>query len=174
MNTSKICLFLVISRFPIRKGEIIVFAAGTKETVPVSLKQRFTREKSARRPRLTFLSSLDNAAEQFIMQKPNATDIIAGFPWYNSITRQTFISLPGLCLSMNDKTNCKKVFDTYLPYLKRGFFPDSIVQKNFVYYSVDAPLWFIWSLKHYFKTYQNPKELWKNYGSAVKEILNAY
>ena len=66
---------------PIRKGEVIIFAAGTKETIPVSLKQRFTREKNSRKPRLTFLSSLDSAAEQFIMHKPNATDIIAGFPW---------------------------------------------------------------------------------------------
>ncbi len=159
---------------PIKKGEIIVFAAGTSETTPVSLKQRFTKEKNSRRPRVTFLSSLDNAAEQFIMHKPNATDIIAGFPWYNSITRQTFVSLPGLCLSLDDKTNCKKVFDTYLPYLKKGFFPDNIHQKNATYYSADAPLWFIWTLKHYFKMNQHPKELWKKYGDAVKEILNAY
>ena len=158
---------------PIRKGEVIIFAAGTKETVPVSLKQRFTREKNSRKPRLTFLSSLDSAAEQFIMHKPNATDIIAGFPWYDSITRQTFVSLPGLCLSLDDKTNCKKVFDTYLPYLKKGFFPDNISQKNPTYYSSDAPLWFIWTLKHYFKIYQHPKEVWKNYGDAVKEILIA-
>ena len=159
---------------PISKGEVIVFAAGTKETTPVSLKQRFTKEKNGRRPRVTFLSSLDNAAEQFIMHKPNETDIIAGFPWYNSITRQTFISLPGLCLSMNDKTNCKKIFDTYLPYLKKGFFPDTIQQKNLTYYSADASLWFIWDLMHFFKKNQHPREMWKNYGGTIKEILNAY
>lgn len=159
---------------PIKKGEVIIFAAGTTETSPVSLKQRFTIEKSKRQPRVTFLSSLDNAAEQFIMHKPKTTDIIAGFPWYNSITRQTFVSLPGLCLSMNDISTCKNVFDTYLPYLKRGFFPDSIEQKNPTYYSADAPLWFIWDLMQYFKTNQKPKEIWKTYGVAIKEILNAY
>ncbi len=62
-------------------------------------------------------------AEQFIMHKNNETDIIAGFPWYNSITRQTFISLPGLCLSIDDKSNCRKVLNTYLNFLKNGFFP---------------------------------------------------
>lgn len=159
---------------PIKKGESIVFAAGTSETKPVSLKQRFTREIKTRKERLTFLSSLDNAAEQFIMHKPKETDIIAGFPWYNSITRQTFVSLPGLCLSLGDSTNCRKVFDTYLNYLKNGFFPDSIDQKNPTYHSADAPLWFIWALMHYFKKFENGKVLWNHYGGAVKEILNAY
>ncbi len=159
---------------PIKKGETIVFAAGTGETKPVSLKQRFTKEVKTRKERISFLSYLDNASEQFIMHKPNETDIIAGFPWYDSITRQTFVSLPGLCLSLNDKTNCKKVLDTYLKYLKKGFFPDNINQKNTTFYSADAPLWFIWAIMHYFKKFQHPKEIWKKYGPAIREILEAY
>lgn len=159
---------------PIKKGETIVFAAGTSETRPVSLKQRFTKEVNGRKERLSFLSSLDNAAEQFISHKPNETDVIAGFPWYDSITRQTFISLPGLCLSMNDGTNCRKVLDTYLRHLKNGFFPDQINHTDRSYYPADAPLWFMWTLMQYFKKYEHPKELWRHYGESIKEILNAY
>jgi len=159
---------------PIKKGESVVFAAGTLETNPVSLKQRFTRELQKRQPRVSFLSSLDNAAEQFIRHKENEADIIAGFPWYDSITRQTFISLPGLCLSLNDGVTCNKVLDYYLPFLKNGFFPDQIHEKERKYFSADAPLWFIWVLQHYFKKNQNPEKFWEIYGSAVKEILEAY
>lgn len=158
----------------VKKGESIVFAAGTQETIPFSLKRYFTKEKNSRKERVSFLSSLDNAAEQFIMHKKKGTDIIAGFPWYNSITRQTFISLPGLCISLNDSENCKKVMETYLGHLKNGFFPDSIHQKKPTYNSADAPLWFIWCIMHYFKKYQHPKEVWKKYGASIKEILNAY
>lgn len=159
---------------PLKKGETLVFAAGTFETKPVSLKQRFTREVKKRKERVTFLSYLDNSAGQFIMHKPNETDIIAGFPWYDSITRQTFVSLPGLCLALNDKTNCRKVLDTHLKYLKNGFFAENIQQKNPDYYPADTPLWFIWTVMQYFKKYEHPTELWKIYGPAIREILNAY
>ena len=159
---------------PLKKGESIIFAAGTEQANTVSLKQLFTKEESSRTERSTFLSSLDNAAGQFVMHKNNETDIIAGFPWYDSITRQTFISLPGLCLSLNDSNNCKNVLDTYKPFLKNGFFPDQIHQKNLTYHSADAPLWFIWTIMKYHKKYKHPKEIWEEYGGAIHEILRSY
>lgn len=159
---------------PIEKGETVVFAAGIRETNPVSLKQRFTKEQKKRGGRITFLRSLDHAAEQFIMHKNSGTDIIAGFPWHDSITRQSFIALPGLCLSLQESNNCRKVLDTYRNYLKNGFFPDHIHDKNPTYFSADAPLWFIWAIQQYFKSSPNPKELWKHFGNAIKEILDSY
>jgi predicted glycogen debranching enzyme len=159
---------------PIEKGETVIFSAATSETKAVSLKQKFTRELKKRNPRVSFLSSLDNAASQFITYKNDETDIIAGFPWYNSITRQTFISLPGLCLSLNDSATCSDVLNNYKKHLKNGFFPDQIHDKNPQYTSADVPLWFIWTLQHYFKKTQKPKELWENYGAAITEILEAY
>jgi predicted glycogen debranching enzyme len=159
---------------PINKGESIVFAAGLNETKTVSLKQRFTKEVNKRPGRDTFLTSLDNAAEQFIMHKQNETDLIAGFPWYESITRQTFISLPGLCLSLNDSFNCRQILDTYIKYLKGGLFPDHIHSPNPVYHSADSTLWFIWAVQQYFKQNTNPKEVWKRYGKAIAEILESF
>jgi predicted glycogen debranching enzyme len=159
---------------PINKGEAIVFAAGIKETKPVSLKQRFTKEVNKRPVRDTFLTSLDNAAKQFIMQHDDETDIVAGFPWYESITRQTFVALPGLCISLSGTYNCHRVLDTYVKYLKNGFFPDHIHNPNPVYHSADAPLWFIWTVQQYFKKYTNPKDVWKKYGNAIAEIFEGY
>lgn len=158
----------------LKKGESIVFSAGITEAATVSLKQRFTKEENNRIERSTFLSSLDNAAEQFVTHKNYGTDIIAGFPWYDSITRQTFVSLPGLCLSLNDSKNCKNVLDTYKPFLKNGFFPDQINQKNLTFHSADAPLWFIWTIVKYYNKYRQPKEIWAEYGGAIQEILKGY
>ncbi len=159
---------------PIKKGESIIFAAGTSEAKTPSLKKGFLNEKKKRAERTSFLHSLDYAAEQFVIHNKKGADVIAGFPWYDSITRQTFVSLPGLCLSLNNPDNCIKVLDTYLPYLKNGFFPDRINQKELTYHSADAPLWFIWTLMKYFKKFKHAGVLWKKYGSAIKEILNAY
>ncbi len=159
---------------PISKGEAIVFAAGLKETKTVSLKQRFTKETNKRPERDTFLTSLDNAAEQFIMQRNNETDIVAGFPWYGSIPRQTFIALPGLSLSLDSKYKCIRVLDTYAKRLKNGFFPDDIYSPAPTYNSADTPLWFIWAIQQCFKKEGNPKDFWGKYGGAIAEILDGY
>ncbi|NQU55557.1 MAG: glycogen debranching enzyme N-terminal domain-containing protein [Bacteroidetes bacterium] len=158
---------------PIKKGETIIFAAGTSETKPISLKQRFTKEIKKRGTHITFTSSLNNAAAQFIMHKNGDTDIVAGFPWYSSITRQTFISLPGIYSAQNNLRDFKNILDTYVKHLENGFFPDNIHSKNKQFNSADTSLWFIWVIQHYFKYHQKPKEIWKNYGGAIKEILEA-
>ncbi|KAF0238084.1 MAG: glycogen debranching [Prolixibacteraceae bacterium] len=157
-----------------KKGESIIFSAGTVEANPESLKKLFTSEENSRTPRITFLNSLDNAAGQFVIHRKDETDIIAGFPWYDSITRQTFVSLTGLCLSLNNIKTFKDVLHTYMKYLKNGFFPDHIHQKNHTFNSADAPLWFIWAIIKYFKKHGHPVEIWKEYGGAIQEILNAY
>ncbi len=159
---------------PLKKGESVVFAAGLRQANPVSLKQRFTREHKKRGGKETFSSALEHAARQFVMHKKNTADIIAGFPWYDSITRQTFIALPGLCHSLNDKKLCEKILDSYLKYFNDGFFPDKINAKELTYHSVDAPLWFIWVIQHYFKKNNQPDAIWNLYGEAIKRILNAY
>ncbi|MCY1721151.1 glycogen debranching enzyme N-terminal domain-containing protein [Prolixibacteraceae bacterium Z1-6] len=160
--------------FSIKKGESIIFAAGLKEVNPLGLKQRFTREQNKRGGKETFTSSLEHAAHQFVLHGKNTADIIAGFPWYNSITRQTFISLPGLCLAFNDPKLCEKILDSYLKYFNDGFFPDQVNASELTYNSVDVSLWFIWVVQQYFKKKNDPKELWALYGEAIKRILNAY
>ncbi len=150
-----------------KKGESVYFAAGTIEAKTTTLKQLFAKEKSNRVERTSFLDSLDIAAGQFVMHKKNGTDIIAGFPWYDSITRQTFVSLPGLCLSLNQPKSCINVLDTYLPYLKNGFFPDQINQKEPTYHSADSSLWFIWTIMKFYRKYNHATETWAKYGKAI-------
>lgn len=160
--------------FPMKKGESIIFSAGLKEANPVSLKQRFTKQQNKRGYKETFKNVLEQAAHQFIMHEGYTADIVAGFPWYNSITRQTFIALPGLCLSFNDQKLCAKVLDSYLKYFNDGFFPDQIKDKKLQYNSADTSLWFVWVIQQYLKKSSNPKLLWKMYGEVIKRILNAY
>ncbi len=159
---------------PIKKGESIIFAAGTVETKPVSLKQRFTKELKKRNNRVDFMSLLKNAAEQFVMRKKSGTNIVAGFPWYSCITRQAFISLPGISTALNDVALFKKVLDTYTPHLQNGLFPDNIHAANPQYNSADSSLWYIWAIQQYFKVYQKPKEIWRKYGPAINRIFSSF
>lgn len=159
---------------PIKKGEIIIFSASTSEMAVGSFKQKFTREVKKRIPRDTFLDSLSNSAQQFFVRKDHHTNIIAGFPWYGAIARQTFIALPGLTLNLNDQETCGNVLDTQLEYLKDGLFPKFPGKPGTFFDSIDAPLWFFWSVQQYYRQIKDSKKIWDKYGPKMKSILSAY
>jgi predicted glycogen debranching enzyme len=156
----------------LKKSESVVFSASTFPVNPVSFKQRFSREVSKRISRDSFTGCLKNAANQFIQYKDDiAVDIIAGFPWYNSISRETFIALPGLRIAQSERRLALEVLSTYLHYLKNGFFPDSIADNTPLYHSPDASLWFIWTMQHFKKHGSRFKEFGPPFYQAIKEIL---
>lgn len=158
----------------IEKGETIIFSASTSENTPGSFKQKFTRELKKRTPRITLLGNLTNAAQQFFVKENHHTKILAGFPWYGPITRQTFIALPGLTLDLNDQETCEQVLDTQLEFLKDGLFPKFPGKEGTFYDSIDAPLWFFWSVQQYYRQLRGSKKIWKKYGPKMKSILSAY
>ena len=160
--------------FPIKKGESVIFGAGLNPVNPVSLKQRFTREVKKRSRKETFASALEHAAKQFVEHKGKTAEIIAGFPWFGNITRQTFLALPGLCLAIKDQALCATILDSYLKYFNDGFFPDHIDGKELTYHSADTSLWFVWVIQHCYKKNGNPSQTWKTYAPAIKRILEAY
>lgn len=159
---------------PIHKNESILFSASTAEVRPAGLKAKFTREYNNRIPRNSFINCLTNSARQFIMRSGAGTDIIAGYPWYNGITRQTFVALPGLTLSLDDTETCEKVIDTQLTRLKDGLFPKMTGGGRSEYDSIDAPLWLFWALQQLSAELNNKKSIWDKYNVPMKKILNAY
>ncbi|MGD9930531.1 MAG: amylo-alpha-1,6-glucosidase [Mangrovibacterium sp.] len=158
----------------IKKGESIVFSASTFEVKTASLKPKFTREQNKRTPRSSFLNCLANSAQQFIMRHEKQTDIIAGFPWYNGNTRQTFVALPGLTLALDDTQTFEDVLDTQLSRLKDGLFPKMGNTQGGGYDSMDAPLWFFWALQQLACEKNACKHIWEKYSPAMKQILAAY
>ena len=159
---------------PIKKGESIVFSASLEEASPNVIKGKFTRELNKRPPRETFASYLLNAGRQFFVKRGESDDIIAGFPWYGSMPRQTFIALPALTLDQDESDLFEAVVDTQVKQLKNGLFPNVSGQRNPVYHSVDTPLWFFWALQQYTNEAKNCKHIWEKYGNVMKQILKAY
>jgi predicted glycogen debranching enzyme len=157
-----------------KKGDVIVFSASTTEANPDTLKRKFTVELGKRIPRDSFKNCLINAAQQFVVKKDKKTEIIAGFPWFGSWGRDTFISLPGLTLSIGDVPTCKDVLDTQVAKLKNGLFPNMGGDENPAFNSVDAPLWFFWAVQQYTKVVKTYAVIWHNYGKAMRSVLNAY
>ncbi|MCL1821593.1 MAG: amylo-alpha-1,6-glucosidase [Prolixibacteraceae bacterium] len=159
---------------PLKKGESIIFSASVFEEKPHSFKQRFSKELNKRTVRDSFLSCLKNAALQFICHKGESEDIVAGYQWFNSKSRQTFIALPGLRLVQSDRQLGKKVIDSYVRYLNKGLFPDSIADKHLVYTNADTSLWFIWTIQQLRKQGLRIKEFYAKYGKMIREIVESY
>ena len=157
-----------------KKGDVIIFSASTAEATPEQLKRKYTVELGKRIPRDSLKNCLINAAGQFIVRKNKKTEIIAGFPWFGSWGRDTFIALPGLTLAIGDTATCKEVLDTQVMKLKNGLFPNMGSVDNPAFNSVDAPLWFFWALQQYTKAVKSYTAIWRNYGKAMRSILDAY
>jgi predicted glycogen debranching enzyme len=115
---------------------------------------------------------LKNAAQQFIEKRGGKTVIIAGFPWFGAWGRDTFISLPGLALARHKLALYRDVIDTQVNRMKEGLFPNMGNEHNPAYNSVDAPLWFFWSLQQYLE--QKGTDCWERYGEAAKSVINAF
>lgn len=158
----------------IKKGESIVFGAGTVPVNSKALKGIFTKEVNRRIPRDSFENCLNNAAEQFIVRKGKRTEIIAGFPWFGRWGRDTLISLPGLTLARDDSKSFHQVIETLIEDMKGPFFPNAGVGDGANYHSVDAPLWFFWALQQYAGYTGNAAEVWTTYGKSMKRILDGF
>ena len=159
---------------PIKKGESVIFSASTNEQIPSSLTRKFNAEVLRRPKKDNFESCLRNSAQQFIVKRGKQIEIIAGYPWFGRWGRDTFIALPGLTLSIDDPKSCKAIIDTMTAELKGGLFPNVGKAKAAAFNSIDAPLWFFWSLQMYTSYTKDKAEVWKSYGKKMKEILIAY
>ena len=157
---------------PIKKGESVFFSASTENCNPATLKKLYSFEKTRRIPRDSFINCLLNAAQQFIWERKDGKDIIAGFPWYESIPRQTLLALPGLLLTQSDIPTYEEILKTNLNRLKDGLLPKYIGMTG-DYDAADAPLFAIQAIQE-LKPFKEKKELWKSYGPAIKEILSSF
>ncbi len=158
----------------IKKGESIVFCAGTEEIEPSAIKRNFNAEINKRIPRDNFENCLINAAQQFIVKKGKRTDVIAGFHWFGRWGRDTFIALPGLTLVPGEEKLFRAVIDTMIRDMKGPLFPNFGIKNKKAFNSADASLWFIWALQQYSNRYNNRQEVWKAYGSKIRNVLEGY
>jgi len=160
----------------LKKGESIVFSASLEEAKSKNLAKDFTKYLKERADRNSFEECLQYTASQFIIQKAGETRIKAGYHWYDSTTRDTFIALPGIALSGSTAKIFDEVLQSALKYCYNGRFAREISTHviNPVF-DADTSLWFFWTLQQYEKeTTRTKKQIWKEYGETLKAILNTF
>ena len=155
----------------IKKGETIVFSAATSEIKTSSLKKLFDTEVDERSPRDNFFHCLVNAAHQFHRREKNDDRyILAGYPWFKCRARDTFISLPGLTLSIEKNDYFELVMKTamrgYYEFMEGKPLTAHITEIE----QPDVPLWAVWALQQYAKE-TSKEECYKKYGQFIKDVI---
>lgn len=153
----------------IEKGKPWIFSASLDEVEVAKLDEAFAKEIDQRTEKIDFMSCLRHSARQFIVRRGGKTEVIAGYPWFGSWGRDTFIALPGLTLTQNDTQTFTDVLDTMTAQMSDGLFPNV----GSAYNSVDAPLWFVWCLQQ-LEEVMPKREVWRRYGSYVTDVLTAF
>ena len=167
----------------IRKGESIVFAASTSAIKSSSLKKVFEDEVKKRPPRDNFYHILVAAAHQFHFRdrrsgsSPEHLDdnddryLLAGYPWFKCRARDTFISLPGLTLAINEQDYFEHVMKTAEKGLREFMKGKPLSVKIYEMEQPDVPLWAVWAIQQYSK-FASKEECQKRYGKLVMDIVD--
>lgn len=132
------------------RTESFVRPAGlTVESVEASLTRRedeLTQNAYVRDPIQKVLFS---AAGRFLTKRTldgeETWTVIAGYPWFLDWGRDTFISLPGLCLSTGRLDVALGVLKTFARAVSEGMIPNRFDDYGGPphYNSIDASLWFV-------------------------------
>lgn len=155
----------------IRKGDSVIFSASVEEMRSAAeIEETFSTSIARRTHKIDFLSCLHHSARQFVIRRPgDRTEMIAGYPWFGVIGRETLISLPGITLEQGYKEDCMAVLDTMIRDMKDGRFAGSADAAV----AADAPLWFFWTLQQLEK-HIGDKAVWERYGQTMKAVLESY
>lgn len=155
---------------PIKKGETIIFSASIESGVPAQLPQQMEDEISKAPKYDSFYHCLVNAAHQFDIEKEGMHYILAGYPWFKCRARDTFISLPGLTLSIGEEER----FDQYMATAEKAI--NQYIHKQPIdvqIYEMEQPdtlLWAIWCLQQYAKDTSRQK-CYERYGQLIGDII---
>ncbi|MEG0814740.1 MAG: amylo-alpha-1,6-glucosidase [Mucinivorans sp.] len=149
----------------LKSGQSVVFSASTTPAAQDGLEWLFDEELARRTEKTEFLPALRHSARQFLINYKGDTSLQTGYPWYNPRSRETFIALAGCTLTQDLVDRCAEILDHHKQRLHDGLFGTHL--------AADTQLWFFHTLSEFEKR-TCARDVWRDYGSAMKEILNTY
>lgn len=116
---------------------------------------------------------LVNAAHQFRVQKDGEAYLLAGYPWFKCRARDTFISLPGLTLSVGETAQFEKYMETASKAIRNYINKEPVSVAIYEMEQPDTLLWAIWCIQQYGK-YVSRHECHKNTAHCSKKSSVSY
>ena len=116
------------------------------------------------------------ASEMYFSERGPRHTVIAGYPWFTDWGRDTFISLPGLCLVTGQLEVAWQIIAAFAAHVSDGMvpnrFPDTGEQPE--YNTIDGSLWFIHAIDRYLAVSGDEGHVRETAWPAVKQILDGY
>ena len=165
-----------------KKGDAVIFTASLKSIRTSGLKKLFQKEVDVRRPRDNFYNTLVAAAHQFhyketpkgakgeVPEDKKEHYLLAGYPWFKVRARDTFISLPGLTLAVDEEDYFRSTMKTASKALY-DFMDGKPLSVNI--YEIEQPdvmLWCVWAVQQYSKKV-GLEQANKEYGKLVRDMV---
>lgn len=154
----------------ITKEHPIIFSGGISEIDTEGLSSLFESEAARRIPRDNFKHCLKNAAHQFLNKQGDESYILAGYPWFKCRARDTFVSLPGLALSVGEIERFNQVMATASRAVYEFIEGREPTIKIYEIHHPDVLLWAIWAIQQYAKVV-SIEEVWSRYGRLLKDVM---
>jgi predicted glycogen debranching enzyme len=123
------------------------------------------------------LSILDVGGEQFLTRNSRSElSITAGYPWFVEWGRDTMIALPGLTITRSQPELGLEILKSYAKHEKNGLIPNylAIGDGEHAYNSIDASLWFFWSIGELMKVPGYKSKVKTELLSTMENIIRAY
>jgi predicted glycogen debranching enzyme len=117
------------------------------------------------------------AADAFIVKgTSDKTSVLAGYFWFETWGRDTFISLPGLMLATGRFEDARKVLLEFLCHCRQGLIPNCVEDKcgEPAYNTVDATLWYVNAVLQFLKYTDDFKFVQKQLWEELKTIVDCH
>ncbi len=122
------------------------------------------------------LNHLSAAADAYLVRRGAGQTVLAGFPWFADWGRDTFLSLPGLCLVTGRYDVAWQVIEGFVALVADGLVPNRFpdVGETPEYNTIDASLWFIHAVSRYLHYAKDDARVKQAAWPAIKEIIEGY
>lgn len=155
----------------IKKGESIIFSAGTESVNPRQLTRMYEREIESRTRRTSFFNCLKNAAKQFYIKEGRHEYMLSGYPWGKVLARNTLMSLPGNTLAIDHRDDFEAIMDSMIHAMNQYMLNGQLSKVIHGIDLPDIPLWAVWTIQQYAKSV-GMDEARKRYTEFVTDLLD--
>ncbi|HUT17396.1 MAG TPA: amylo-alpha-1,6-glucosidase [Acidobacteriota bacterium] len=117
------------------------------------------------------------AADAFLVKGAgDRSAVMAGYFWFETWGRDTFISLPGLMLATGRFAEAKKVLLDFTRRIKQGLIPNFVGDRSGepAYNTVDATLWYVNAVLQFLKYTGDFKFVQKQLWEGLKAIADGH
>lgn len=166
----------------LEKGKPVVFGASTEPLG--NLTHAFNKEVEHREAEFEACKdrskngrALKYFSGQFLIRNASGfASVIAGYHWFGEWGRDTMIALPGLTFHAGRTKFGEDVLAAYAGLERDGLLPNYLDQssEHLAYNSVDASLWFFWTVQEYLKAKGSRKFVMDKVYPALRNIVAAH